>query len=166
MGAHSAAAEYPTKRGLPLGRGNRTRPRRVRRLFPLSLLVDAANRLCETRAGRIPASAQDRRAPCRFVVDSACPTGSASHACGSRTGFRDGKEQRHREAEETDKRDKEARGADNTPSPSPGAPCETATNSTKSVLGLCLVVPVIWFSPLVLIGRPAPSVGWKRWAGT
>src|SRR5262245_26749317 len=147
-----AAAEYPTKRGLPPSRGTRTRPRRVRRLFPLSLLVDAADRLCETRAGRIPASAQDRCAPCRFAVDSACPTGSASHACGSRTGFRDGKEQRHREAEETDKRDKEARGADNTRSP--GAPCETATNSTKSVLGLCLVVPVIRFSPLVLILAP------------
>jgi hypothetical protein len=32
--------------------------------------------------------------------------------------------------------------------------CETATTSTRSVLGLCLVVPVIRFSPLVLILAP------------
>src|SRR5262249_49957148 len=49
-------------------------------------------------------------------------------------------------------RDKEARGEDNKPSPS--ALCETATNSTNSVLGLCFVVPFIRFSPLVLILAP------------
>src|SRR5262245_41361842 len=148
------AAEYPTKRGLPPSRGTRTRPRRVRRLFLRSLLVDAANRLCESRPGRISAAGQDRRAPCRCAVGLTCPTGSASHACGSRTGVGDGEEQHHREAQERDERDKEARGEDN--NSSPAAP--RATNSTNSVLGLCFVVPVIRFSPLVLILAPP---NWK-----
>jgi len=138
----SAGAEHPATRGLPLSRRRRICRCSVPRLFPRSLLVDAANRHGESRIGGISAAAQDRRARCRFAVGTSSPIGSvAADTCSSRTGARDRKEQPRRGAEE---RDQEARGADKS---SPGAP---RSRATKSVLGLGFV-SVIRFSPLVLI---------------
>src|SRR5215813_10182020 len=110
-------------------------------LFLRSLLVDAAKRHRESGIGRISAAAQDHRALCGFAVGPSRHIGSAD-TCASRASTRVRKEQRRRGAEERDQ--KEARGTHN---PSPGAPRQRAT---KSVLGLC-VIPVIRFSPLVLI---------------
>src|SRR5262249_61023783 len=65
-------------RGLPPGRDGWSCHCSLRRLFPRPLLVDAAHRERECRAGRISAAAQDRRQICRRAVGPSGPLGSSS----------------------------------------------------------------------------------------
>jgi hypothetical protein len=77
--------------GLPLSHRRRTYSCNVRRLFPLSLLVDAAKRQRECRTGRLSAAAQDRRALCRLPVGTSRSIGGVSDTGNSRTSTRDRK---------------------------------------------------------------------------
>jgi hypothetical protein len=138
-------------RGLPFGRDGWGRHCSLRRLFPRSLLVDAAYRERECRAGRISAAAQDRRQICRRAVGPSGPLGSNSlPSCLGRAAPDCGKDQRDRGAEE---RGQKARETGSAPA---GAPRSTAT---KFVLGLCFIIPFIRLSALVLVCRAAEIAG-------
>jgi hypothetical protein len=139
-------AEHGARCGLPFSHRRRTYSCNLRRLFPLSLLVDAAKRQRECRTGRLSAAAQDRRALCGLPVGTPRPIGGVSDTGNGRTSPPDRKAQRRGGAE---KGGQEARGSDER-SPRPPR-CERAT---KSILGLCLITPVIRLSPLVLIAEP------------
>ena len=137
-------------RGLQFGREGWSRHCSLRRLFPRPLLVDAAYRERECRAGRISAAAQDRRQICRRAVGPSGPLGSNSlPACLGRAVPDCGKDQRDRGAEE---RGQKAGETDSAPA---GAPRSTAT---KFILGLCFI-PFIRLSALVLVCRAAEIAG-------